>query len=103
MTDKMNKKTLVGFAFKIEAVHSYLEEDWDAMNVLRECLERDGFQTEEHFNDALAINFVIRFPCYLSLLDVIWRDLGNNIKDILSISQDMHEASHAEKEQEHEN
>lgn len=47
----------------------------DALSILDDDLEREGYQPENGFTEWKAIAFAKRFPMYLSALRVVCRDL----------------------------
>lgn len=81
----------------LDSTLSYIDETTDALDVLYEKMELEGYQSGERFDEAKAISFAKRFPQYFSTLNVIRRELERNIKDIRSISESVFEAYVAQK------
>lgn len=59
-----------------------MEEALDALSLLDEGLEHEGYQYEDKFDEFKAINFVKRFPMYYSALQIITRDLRTSVKEM---------------------
>ena len=62
------------FVQAVEYAQCYFDEVNDALRVLHEELETEGYQSKENFEDWRAINFAQRFPMYLSTLNLIRRE-----------------------------
>lgn len=60
---------------QIDDVHSVLAEAVDAMQILDDFMEEEGFMHERNFEEWRAINFSKRFPLYLNTFRVILRDI----------------------------
>lgn len=69
----------------IESVLCYIEEDCEALLCLYDGLENEGRQSGEHIEDWRAIAMVRRMPMFLSVMNVIRRDLNRNVKEIGNI------------------
>lgn len=80
--EKQKAMDIYDVANGVDGELSYLLETADAMDMLYESLESEGYQSEERFEDCKAISFAHRFPAYLSTMNVLRRALRQNIRDI---------------------
>lgn len=86
------KKKLFDAVTAIDCVHSELGGISDALLLLDDFLEAEGTMTEETFEEWRAINFVKRFPLYLSTFRVICRDLDRVIDELKTESDTLYAA-----------
>ena len=94
----MNRiKTILDVALIADSTHSELCEILDALQVLDECMEEDGYQNKENFEEWKAINFANRYPLYQSAFRVICRDLVRVIGELRTNTDLMYDAVKAEK------
>lgn len=77
---------------EIESELSFVEEGLDALGLLMDNIELEGFQYPECFDDNKAILFSRQFPSYFSAFNVVLRDLNTRARA-------MHEAIAAEYEE----
>lgn len=92
------KMDLWDAACDMDNFQALLSEDADALEVLYDKMEAEGYQTEEHFEEWQAINFVHRFPMYLSAMRVIRRDAEQNVAALRAASDKACEAHTEQKE-----
>lgn len=78
-------------ASKIDISKIQIDEDLDALQLLYETLESEGYQPEDRFEECKAVNFGHRFPMHLSALQVILRDINRSIKDMQSEIERLYE------------
>lgn len=93
-------KTLFEAAASADNIHTELCEIRDALQVLDECMEGDGYQNQENFKEWKAINFARRFPIYQSTYRIILRDLMRVIDDLRANTDLMYDALKLGKEME---
>ena len=94
----MNRiKTIFDAAASADKTHKELCEIRDALQVLDECMEDDGYQNEENFEEWKAISFAMRYPIYQSTYRVICRDLMRAIDELRTNTDLMYDAAKAEK------
>ena len=67
---------------EVESIHPELREVADALLILEDSIEKEGFQSEDNFEEWVAINFSKRLPLYMSTLSVIRRDLNRTIDEL---------------------
>lgn len=91
-------KDLFGAALMADSTYSELCEIRDSLLVLDECMETDGYQSEENFEEWKAINFAKRFPLYQSTYRIILRDLMRVIDELQTNMDLMYDAAKAGKE-----
>ena len=90
-------KSLFDAAVLMDNAHAELCQIFDAMQLLDEGMEDEGFQPEDKLEEWRAVNFVKRFPLYLSLFRVICQDLHRVINEMQVGSDLIYAASRKEK------
>lgn len=91
-------KELLDAALMADHTHTELCEINNALRVLDECMETDGYQSKENFEEWKAINFAKRYPLYQSAFRVICRDLERVIGELRTNVDLMCDAAKAGKE-----
>lgn len=71
-----DKKDILGVTVRMDSAVTELAQALDALLVLDEIMELNGFQAEGNFNEMAAINFSLHFPIYLNTFRVICNELS---------------------------
>lgn len=89
-------KTIFDAASVMDGTHAELCEIYDALQVLDDSMEEEGYQPEGKFEDWKAINFARRYPVYQSTFRVICRDLARIIDELKTNADSMYADSRKE-------
>ena len=77
--------SILDFANEDDMMHCRLSETREALSYIAECMEFEGYQRKEKFQDVKAIIFARRFPAMLSTLLVDIRDMDNTLTELGAI------------------
>lgn len=92
----MENKDLFQIASDLDAAHTFLSEDYAALCFVYDGVEGDGYQHEDTFEDWKAIYFGHRIPRYLSMLNLIRRDMERNLEEAGSAVQRLYQLRNEE-------
>lgn len=83
---------------EMECMITLFTEACNALDMLYEQMDSDGFRYEDKFEEWKAINFSRRLPMYLSTYRVIQRDLENTVKLMEVCAEQVFEVYKSQKE-----
>lgn len=92
-----NNLTLRDICVSIDSALCKMGEAADAMLLLQDVLEDEGFQAEDEFDETMAILFARRFPMHFSTYSLILRSFQSSIKELAEASDRAYDLCNAQK------